>query len=136
MARNVVVSAEIVPWAFIVSARIEAVRVRPPIRLEIPHSDLWEEHLKARQDYSKALNVWCESEHLVNLNTERAAVACRDTGGHASETAHHVRKALARAVVGKMVLAELFEKSLVNHLPDPHEERVRCKAGRREVLNV
>ncbi len=101
MARNFIVSAEIVPRTFVISAQIVAVS-RPPTRLaQIPHSDLWEEHLKARQDYSKALNVWCESEHLVNLNTERTALACYDSAEYASETAHHVRRSLARAVVGK-----------------------------------
>lgn len=135
---NFVVSAEIIPWTFVISAQIVAVS-RPPTRLaKILHSEstAWEEHFKARQDYDKALEVWCQSEHLVILNTQRTAAACENTGDHTSQTAHHVRKALARAVVGKMVFAELFEKSLVNHLPDPHEERVRCKAGRREVLNV
>ncbi len=139
MARNFVISVEIVPRPFVLLAEIVAVGVRPPTRLaKIPHSEstAWEEHFKARQKYIEALDASCKAERLVVWHTRLTAAACENTGDHTSQTAHHVRKALARAVVGKMVLAELFEKSLVNHLPDPHEERVRCKAGRREVLNV
>jgi hypothetical protein len=112
---NFVVLAEIIPWPFVVLAEIVAVS-RPPIRLaKVLHSEptAWEEHFKARQKYVKALEAWRQSEHLVNLNTQRTAAACESTGDHTSQTAHHVRKALAGSVVGKMVLDELFEENLV-----------------------
>ncbi len=104
MVRDFVVLAEIVAWPFVVSAEI--VMVRPPTRLV---SDPWEEHYEARRKYSKALEVWRQAENLVNLNVERTASACRDSAEYTSETAHHVRRSLARSVVGKIETSELCE---------------------------
>lgn len=77
---------------------VEIVMVRPPTRLV---SDPWNEHYEARQEYSKALEAWRQAENLVNLNTQRAAAACDETGDQASETAHHVRRALRELSLAK-----------------------------------
>ncbi len=99
---NFVVLAEIIPRTFVVSAEIAAVRVRPPPRLEaLPceRTAAWVEHFKARQKYSKALEAWCQAEDLVILIIKRTASACDDIAYYNSETAHHLRKFLARSVV-------------------------------------
>jgi len=112
LARVFVVSAEIVPRPFVVLAEIVAVGVRPPSRLEVlpcERTTAWDEHFKARQKYIEALDASYEAERLVIRNVRLAALACDNTADYASETAHHARRLLARAVVANPGIKELCE---------------------------
>lgn len=117
--RNFVVSVERarVSDDFVLSVEIMAVVDRPRLEVFYPvPAAAWEEHMKARQGYSKALEVWCQSEHLVTSFVALTASATHATVAHASETSHHVMAALARAAVDKMGVAELFEGRKAIHV--------------------
>jgi len=120
---NFVVLAEVIPLPFIISAEIAASPLTIPRRKTKPPPYLNEakEKSEKRNDdffqlwrplwypYDRALEVWYRSELVVTLNSQLTASACDDTGDYTSETAHNVRKALARATVGRMN----FEKELL-----------------------
>jgi len=101
LARTFVVSAEIVPWPSDKLSELKDRRQELVKALEIYRNPApW-------QKFDTLSELWFQSECLVILNTRKTATACYGTAGHALETAHHVRRSLARAVVDMMGMSEL-----------------------------
>jgi hypothetical protein len=112
LTRPFVVSAEIVARPFVVSAEMLEVGVRPNPDFELlpcEHTAAWDEHFRAKRKYLEALDASYNAEMLVVRHTRMVTQKCNLSAEHASETAHNVRRSLARSYVGQIGISKICE---------------------------